>query len=173
MQNAPPYVSWTSFLRTLDGFGGVTPERLDSTSLPGLSVSLASQMMQAFRFLGLIRPGGESTLELKLLAEHPESRAAVLPKVFRQSYPEVFGQGVGPLSEKALERVMARTGMSPATQRKAVTFVLNAASYMSLPVGMNTSKGPLTGPSTSPELSPAIDVTTPAKKSLIVDLTSG
>jgi len=98
MQALPPYVSWISFLPTLDGFAGLASERLDSASIPGLSVSSATRMMQAFRFLGLAKPEGDTTPELKMLGEHPESRATILLRVFRQSYPELFAPGKSRLS---------------------------------------------------------------------------
>jgi hypothetical protein len=127
--------------------------------------------LQAFRFLGLVRADGDATPELKLLAEHPESREILLPKVFRRSYPGLFGQGAGPLSEMAIEKLVARTGLSPATQRKAVTFVLNAASYMNLPADLNTGKDTQVGigHGSTPEAS----TPTSSKKSLTLDLASG
>ncbi len=170
MQTLPPYVSWSSFVRTLDMLGGLVLDQLDFSSIPGLSVSLASQMAQAFRFLGLVKPDGSPTQELRMLANSPESRPAVLAKVFRQSYPEFFGQVIRPLSEKALEELMARTGLSPATQRKAVTFALNAASYMDIRVDLNTLKvaTPATG-----VVQESQSVTGPTRNSLTVPLASG
>jgi hypothetical protein len=172
MQALPPYVSWNAFLRALDSFGGLAPDKLGAESMAGLSASLASQMMQALRFLGLVRADGETTAELKLLVEHPQSREPVLSKVFRQSYPGLFGQGAGPLSEKGLERIIAPTGLSPATQRKAVTFVLNAASYMNLPVELNTARGTPFGLGVMQESTPVAGPTS-SKRSLTLDLASG
>lgn len=68
---------------------------------------------------------------------------------------------------------MERTIKSKATQRKAVTFVLNAAKYMKLPVEMNTSKGVDPGPSGLPESASEAAEPTSTKKSLAVYLVSG
>jgi hypothetical protein len=141
--------------------------------MPELSASSASQMAQAFRFLGLLRPDGQVTPELRLLVEHPESRPTILPKLFRQSYPELFGQGSGPLSEGSIEELIARTGLSPATQRKAVSFVLNAASYMNQPVEMSPPADLGPGPSAAPGPSGVAGGGASSRKSLLIELASG
>src|ERR1017187_8510274 len=120
MRKLPAYISWGAFLRTLDLLAPRVPDRLETISFGNVSASAASQMMQAFRFLGLVTSGGEASPELKLMVEHPDSRAAVLSKVLRQSYPELFSASATLLSGKAIGEFMSRTGLKPATQRKAV-----------------------------------------------------
>jgi len=173
MQALPPYVSWNAFLRTLDSFRGAAPETVGSDSMTDLSPSLAGQMMQTFRFLGLLRADGAATPELRFLIEHIESREAVLSKVFRRSYAGLFDRASGALSEKKIEEVVARTGLSPATQRKAVTFVLNAASYLNLPVELNTAKSTQSDSSGEQASNSAERAPASARKPLTLYLASG
>ena len=84
--------------------------------------------------------------------QNTESRSTVLPKVFRQSYPEVFGRGVGPLSEKSIEELMARTALGNE---------------------LNASKGPEPAPSLPQESASEAGTPTSAKRPLTVDLASG
>ena len=152
MQALPPYVSWSAFIRTLDGFGDLLPDTRKSESMAGLSLSLASPMLQAFRFLRLVASNGKATPDLRFLASHPESRAAVLTKVFRQAYPEPFTQSAGPVSEKALGDLMARTGL--------LAIKMNTAQHPR-PAGAQLESGSSTGLPIS------------AMKSLSLELTSG
>ena len=167
MQALPPYISWSAFLRTLDSFGGLVPEVVDLASVTGLSVSLASQMTQAFRFLGLITPAGQPTADLRLIVEHPEARASIFPKLFRQSYPDLFVHHAGPLSQAAVQELMAHTRLSPPTQRKAVTFLLNAAEYLKLPIERR--------PQGAAELAPDVvqEAAAARRNTLRIDLVSG
>ena len=157
----------------LDLLGPRVPDRLESTSLGGLSASSASQMMQAFRFLGLVKSDGETSPELRLMVEHPDSRVAVLSKVLRQSCPELFGPSATLLSGRAIEEFVSRSGLRPATQRKAVTFLLNAAAYLHLPVDMNSSAASASGSSASNPSEPLPTTPVSTKRSMSIELASG
>jgi len=133
MRRLPAYVSWSAFVRAVDLLGPRAPEEVNNQSFGDMSVSTVSQMLQAFRFLGLVDAGGEATSDLRLLVEHPDSRQGVVAKVLRQSYPDLLGDGM-PIRAATVEEFVSRTGLQPATQRKAVKFFLNAAAYASIQV---------------------------------------
>jgi hypothetical protein len=165
MQHLPPYVSWSAFLKALDVLGPRCPDKLDAASFSSFSASTAGQMMQAFRFLRLITTEGAVLPDLSLLVEHSETRPAVIGKLLRQSYVELFGATTPEVSVPALEQLIARTGLSPATQRKAITFFLNAAAFAGLPVAALPKSLP---PGPGPQ-APSV----PNKKSLSIELASG
>jgi hypothetical protein len=164
MQSWPPYISWSVFLKTVDVLRPLTSARLDATMFGGLAASTAGQMLQAFRFLRLVTADGKVLPDLSLLVEHAETRPALVAKLLRQSYPEVFASIAADVSRSALEHMIGRTGLSAATQRKAVTFFLNAAHFAGLAV------------TSLPKPHAARDearVSSAAKKSLSVELRSG
>ena len=130
MQLIPAYVSWNAFLRAVESLAPKAPERVSPGSFGDLPASTASQIAQTFRFLGLITSSGEVTPDLRLLVEQPESSKAVLSKVVRQSYPEAFAQGGKHLTAERIKELISRSRLRPATERKALTFLVNAATYL-------------------------------------------
>jgi len=152
MRRLPAYVSWSAFVRALDLLGPRAPAKVNSQSLGELSASTISQMLQAFKFLGLVDAEGKATSDLRLLVEHPESRQGVIAKVLRQSYPDVLGESTPPRAA-AVEEFVSRSGLQPATQRKAVMFFLNAAAYAGIQVVAGTPE-PSTAQPTAAEIVP-------------------
>lgn len=175
MQTPPPYVSWAAFVRVLDALNPRAPDELNAESLRTLanaSASAASQMLQALRFLGLVGPKGDVMPELRAMVESPESRRAILPKVLRQSYASLFPSGTTSLSAKDAEDEMTRFGLRQATQRKALTFLLNATAYAGVPVDGRSLSSMALAPAPPERMDPPLTATYKAN-SMAVELASG
>jgi hypothetical protein len=121
-------------MKSLDLLGPHVPELLLATnSLGSQSPSTRSQVIQAFRFLGLVAPDGTVNADLRLLVEHVESRPQVVSRVLRAAYPDIFSDGGKRISVGLLESFISRSPLGPPTRRKAVAFVLNAARFSGIP----------------------------------------
>lgn len=142
MRAIPVYISWTSWIRFLDQFGGHSPLSLTTELITGMSVSAASQVMQAVRFLSLVDSDGRPSPELRLLIETPENRPVVMQQIVRVAYAEAFSAD-GSLDMSRFETVIAGLNLSPATAQKAINYLSRAASFSNITVRNQGNSSPV------------------------------
>jgi hypothetical protein len=126
-----PFKTFLTALETLES-GGV-PRQIDRSIWRSFSGLVQSQVLGAFRFLGLV-DGDQPTPELRKLVEDKQNRPAVLRRTLEKSYSALISHDLTRMTGTMLDRLMDKYGVSGATKRKAVTFFLQAARYAEIPL---------------------------------------
>ncbi len=121
-----PFKTFLTALETLEG-GGV-PNRIDGSIWRSFSGLVQSQVLGAFRFLGLV-DGDQPTPELRKLVEDKQNPPAVLRRILEKSYSALISHDLTKMTGTMLNGLMEKYGVTGATRRKAVTFFLQAAKY--------------------------------------------
>ena len=156
--NAPPYVSFRTFLSFLDWSnedGIALPSRLDRSFWGDrLSGSNGPQLMGALRFLGLIDDSNTPQSALERMVEDQtverERRKAILREQLLKCYAEA-------LDNLDLERVswdqfrerFVRYSIDGETLRKALAFFIHAAEYCGIALSPYLTKKTRTGKKTN------------------------
>src|ERR1035437_9580386 len=135
-----PYVPFRTFFSAIEGLGKATPHRIDRSLWPSYSGGVTSQLISAFRFFDLIDEAGKPQPQLALLVEQPEQRKKVLQELMKRAYADVVSIGLLKASPKQLDDAIGAYGLSGATQRKAVSFFLQAAKFCELPLSQHLVK---------------------------------
>ena len=129
-ERKPPYVPFKTLMGVVTRMEkqGAIPNRIDRSYLTGMPTGTRSQLLAAFRSLGLTEQDGRPTALLRQMVERPEKRPELFAQLLRTLY-------VGPLSlgtnatHQQLEDSFKPYGLGAATQRKAIGFFLEAAKY--------------------------------------------
>jgi hypothetical protein len=132
---SPPYVSWTTFLNTIERMtkeGGI-PAQIDRSYLSNLPGSSQTPLMAAMKSLGLINEEAKPTADLETLVDEPEGRKDLMETIIKIHYPGPLK--LGPFAtQMQLEDEFRKYGVSGSTLRKAVGFFLSAAKYADIPL---------------------------------------
>ena len=140
---APPYVSFLTFNTLLDWLRdlGTIPSQFDrSFWSQKFSGSSGAQLMTGLRFLGLLDSDEpQERLELLAMAREGE-RKAQLAQLLRDAYGADFVDGLPRMTPKMVADRIASLGATGATQRKAVSFFVNAAKAADVPMPGNIAK---------------------------------
>jgi hypothetical protein len=129
-----PYAPFKTFLSAVEALEHGLPNTIDRTVWPTFSGVIQSQILGAFRFLGLIQHDGTPTADLRKLVDEPANRKATLGKIIERSYPDVVKQGLTKMSMGNLGAAMRQYSVTGATLRKAISFFLQAVRYAELPL---------------------------------------
>jgi len=133
-KNPVAYVPFKTFLAAIEGFERHMPTQIDSSVWPTYSGAIKSQLLGAFKFLGLIDSQGRPTVALKSLIEDKANRKANLRKVLEASYKPVVSAGLQNITPKMFNELMSAYGMGGETEKKVKSFFLKAAKYAELPM---------------------------------------
>lgn len=133
---APPYIAFKTLLGVFDKMEkeGIPPQ-IDRSFLTGMSGGYQTQVLNALRYLGLIK-GEEGTVAEELLeVVSSETRKKSLATILWNRYPEPARMG----EENATQGQLAtwfreQFNLAAETQDKAVAFYLQAANYAEIPV---------------------------------------
>jgi hypothetical protein len=130
------YVPWRTFTNTLDALAAHMPNRIDKSAFPGQSGAVQSQLIIAFRFLGLIDDDGKPTASLHAVAVADEAnRKAALKKIVELKYADLFSLNLTKATPSEFaDRIAQSYGVTGDTRIKATRFFLMAASYLGIPV---------------------------------------
>jgi hypothetical protein len=128
------YVPFKTFLAAIEGFERHMPTQIDNSVWPTYSGAIKSQLLGAFKFLGLIDVTGRPTIVLKSVVEDKPNRKANLKKVLEASYKPVINAGLQNMTPKMFNELMNAYGMGGETQKKVNSFFLKAAKYAELPM---------------------------------------
>lgn len=128
------YVPFKTFLSAIEALEHGVPNRIDRTVWPSLSGLMQSQVLGAFRFLGLILSDGTPTPELKRLVDEHTNRKTHLRNVLIRAYPDLVKRDLTKMSMGSLEDFMRSYQVSGETLRKAISFFLQASRYGELPL---------------------------------------
>lgn len=135
-QAAAVYVAWGTFKNAIERLSEAIPNRIDKTVYPGLNPAVVSQLLTAFRFLGLIEESGRPTAILQSIATKDESvRKQRLEAVIRQRYSDLFNIDLEKTTPAELAELMERSyGVTGSTRDRAIRFFLASLGYVGVRV---------------------------------------
>jgi len=131
-----PFATFLSAIEALDS-GFEVPHRLDKLDAsvwPSYSVAIRSQLMGAFRFLGLIDSDGKTTAAFKALVRDKPNRALHMKKIILSSYTPIVALDLTKISPRQLDSAMREYGLNGTTHKKAISFFLGAARFAGIPI---------------------------------------
>ncbi len=128
------YCPFKTFIASVEGLEHGIPNQIDKSLWPSFSGAIQSQLLTAFRFLGLIDGEDKPTKRLHDLVEKKDTRPQVLKEILGASYPELVALDLMKTTPNQFEEAIRGYGMTGDTNIKAKSFFLRAAKYASLPV---------------------------------------
>jgi hypothetical protein len=129
-----PYLPWATFITALDqikAIGGV-PHEINHSVFPSLNHQSRSQILSAFKFLGLIDEAGKPIGDtLGQLALQAEGRKAAMRSLIEKCYPDIVALDFQRITPSALDSALGNNqyNISGDTKKKAKTFLLKAAQF--------------------------------------------
>ena len=129
-----PYLPFATFISAIERLAPAAPDVIDKTIFGSFSGTAQSQVIAAFRFLGLIDSQNRSEPALTALVEIPQERKTALRLTLEAAYPDLFAIGLQKASPKQLDEAMERYNVYGATLRKAVSFFCKAAQFAEIPL---------------------------------------
>lgn len=133
---SPPYLPLKTFLGALDALREGVPKKIDRGIWRNYSGTLQGQTMIALRFFGLLDDSDLPTmplLEQLAKAEEPERKKFLKPVVER-AYHQIIVHDLTKMTPRMLDEEIGNFGLTGDTRRKAVTFFLQLAKYLELPL---------------------------------------
>jgi hypothetical protein len=127
------YLPFPTFLTVLDTLGQGLPPRVDKSVFSSQSGSVQTQIMSNLKTMRLIDDDGVPQETLRRLAEERENRPALVADLLRIIYPEIVNLGASHGSAAQLKEAFTKRNAQGDTQRKAITFLLQAMEYSGLP----------------------------------------
>lgn len=129
-QRAPAYIPFKTFLTAVETLEQGIPPTLDRSVWPSFSGGTQSQILGAFKFLGLIKENGkvEPILE-RLVNTKGDERREVMREMIENSYPEAIQLAENNVSFAQLQEHFRGFGVQASTLEKVVRFYLDACEY--------------------------------------------
>jgi hypothetical protein len=129
-----PYVAFKTFSSTLDLLASFFPDKIDTSIWQSFSGGVRSQLLNTYRFLGLIDEDGTPKPDLRKLAEDKHGRPALLREILRRSYVDLMKLDLSKATPNSFDAEMRKYGQDGDTHRKAQAFFLLAAKYAGVPL---------------------------------------
>lgn len=140
---APIYVSYLTFANLLDWLNevGTLPSEFDRSFWgPKFSGSTGTQLMTGLRFLGLLDEQRVKPLLEQLALANTEDRKALIADLLREAYGRELVDNLPKMTPKMLGDAFKNLGTTDATHKKALSFFINAAKAVDLPVPSTIAK---------------------------------
>jgi hypothetical protein len=133
---AAPYLPLKTFLSALDALREGVPKRIDRAIWRSQSGAVQAQIVVAFRFFGLLDDADAPTLPLleKLTRADESERKKLLKPLVEQRYQPIIAHDLTKMTPGMLRDEMEKFGVSGDTLRKAITFFLQIAKHLDLPL---------------------------------------
>lgn len=160
---AAVYVAWGTFKNAIEGLSQAIPNRIDKTVYPGLNPAVVSQLLTAYKFLGLTEDNGKPTGLLQSLAVRDEAiRKQQLESIIRLRYADLFNLDLLKTTPAELSEKMEKSyGVSGDTREKAIRFFLAATVYLGIPASPLLLKASSANGGTRKKRAPKARVATP------------
>ena len=144
VERAPPYISYSSFRTMIGGLKehGV-PAQIDRSVLGNFAGSVATQLLTALRFLGLVEQDGKTLEKLNGLVEAFQTPqwGSALSGVVRDAYKPIMAHDLKTATPNMIDKAFRESyGGADAVQKKCVTFFLHAARDASMGLSSHLSK---------------------------------
>lgn len=138
VKNVPVYLSFTTFqsaVATLRTHG--LPKKIDRTAWDSRSGADQTQILSAFKFLGLIDENESTQESLHRLIQAPgdsDEERKVLSELLRTRYSKVFEHDLKTMTPGQLAEAIGTYGATGTTKERAVRFFIKAARYCRIPM---------------------------------------
>jgi len=131
----PPYLPYRTFLSSLDKLGEGVPPRIDRGIWKNQTGSIQSLIMGAYKFFGLIDDQGKPTKTLHDLVAHRDKPNEYVKAILEEKYREVIKHNLSTMTETLINEYFEEAfGVESDTKRKCITFFLQAAKAVGMPL---------------------------------------
>ncbi|MGB8581399.1 MAG: DUF5343 domain-containing protein [Candidatus Sulfotelmatobacter sp.] len=131
----PPYLPYRTFISSLDKFAEGVPPRIDRGIWKNQTGSIQSLIMGAYRFLGLIDDQNKPTDTLRYLVEHRDKPTDSVKAILEEKYAGVIKHNLATMTEALISEYFEKVfGVEGDTKRKCITFFLQAAKAVGMPL---------------------------------------
>lgn len=131
------YVPWATFKKAIEDLSQGLPNQIDRSVWKSQSWGTQSQLITAFKFLGLTDDKGKPSDMLTTLVDpdtDEESRKLLLKAVFEERYRDLFALDLTKATPEQLDKAMANYKVTGETREKAIRFFLSGLLYLGIPV---------------------------------------
>lgn len=132
-ETVPVYLSFKTFqsaVQSLRTHG--LPDSLDRTAFGSRSGAEQTQILSAFRFLGLLSDANRTQESLKALVKASEGSAeekSILAALLKQRYANAFALNLEAATPAQLDKAIGDYGATGATRDRSVRFFIKACEY--------------------------------------------
>jgi hypothetical protein len=132
-ETVPVYLSFKTFqsaIQSLRTHG--LPDSLDRTAFGSRSGAEQTQILSAFRFMGLLNDSNKTQDPLRTLVKAKENTVeekTVLTAILRQRYTNAFALNLESATPAQLDKAIGDYGATGATKDRAVRFFIKACEY--------------------------------------------
>jgi hypothetical protein len=139
---APPYISFLTFQEVLNWISTLSDDAAPTADdlRSRFGTSLGGQVVAALRFLGLIDGPSDATALRDLATAAEESRSLLLAPIVREAYDLPFESLPGATMGDLRMWFDSAYHIEGHTQRKAISFFINAARSAGLPLSPQLAK---------------------------------
>jgi hypothetical protein len=124
----PPYLPYKTLISSLENLGQGVPPKIDRSIWKNQPGSVQSQILSAYKFLGLIDDLTNPTPTLKKLVEHRASPASVLKPLVEERFSDVLKHDLATMTTAMLNSEFETVyGVEGDVKKKATRFFLQAA----------------------------------------------
>jgi hypothetical protein len=134
----PPYLAFKTLTNLFDRLAETgIPNRIDRTYLGYLAGITQTYLLAALRMFDLLDDDDRPTDKLIALVNERERRSELIGDLVRTYYPEALQLGSGATPGELSELFREDYGVTGETNRKAITFFLNAAQFGNVPLSQH------------------------------------
>lgn len=134
----PVYVPYSAFVSALDNLrtnGIPGTGKIDKTLWSTQSGSIQTQLIAAFRFLGLIDDNNRVLPSLpRVVSAVPEDRKKLLREIIEEKYQTVLAHDLKSISEGQLKEAFRTFGLNGSTLDRAIRFFVKACQEVGIGV---------------------------------------
>lgn len=125
---SPPYLPYKTLLSSLENLGQGIPPKLDRSIWKNQPGTVQSQILSAYKFLGLMNDASGPTESLKELVQHRATPRDVMKKIIEARYKAILAHDLSIMTTTMLNSEFETAfGVESETKKKAVRFFLQAA----------------------------------------------
>lgn len=131
----PPYLPYRTFLSSLDKLAEGVPPKIDRGIWKNQTGSIQSLIMGAYRFFALIDDQNKPTKSLHDLVAHRDKPNDYVKAILEDKYAEVIKHNLTTMTESLISDYFEDVfGVEGDTKRKSITFFLQAAKAVGMPL---------------------------------------
>lgn len=124
----PPYLPYKTLLSSLENLGQGIPPKIDRSIWKNQPGTVQSQILSAYRFLGLMSETTGPTESLKELVKNRATPGPMLKKIIEEKYKPILAHDLSTMTTTMLgSEFEAAFGVDGETKKKSIRFFLQAA----------------------------------------------
>jgi hypothetical protein len=124
----PPYLPYKTLVSSLENLGQGIPPKLDRSIWKNQPGTVQSQILSAYKFLGLMNDSTNPTEELKVLVQNRMTPGPTLKKLIEQKYSALLSHDLSTMTTTMLNAEFeAAYKVEGETKKKGIRFFLQAA----------------------------------------------